>query len=126
MLVASLRETRHSITLAFSSSSSCSYSWPICSRSSRVARASSSSTLEMANPTWIRTQSPGLHASGLAGEQAHVDVAAHADDVHFGDLMDRVDPLDDLAGNRQAHIALSSGSPGASVYHWLGKRWEGT
>ncbi len=35
----------HSITLAFSSSSSCSYSAPICSSSASVARASSSSTL---------------------------------------------------------------------------------
>ena len=52
----------HSITLAFSSSSSCSYSAPICSSSSRVASASSSSTWEIAKPTWIRTQSPGSDA----------------------------------------------------------------
>jgi len=41
----------HSITLAFSSSSSCSYSAPMRSSSSRVARASSSSTAEIAKPT---------------------------------------------------------------------------
>ncbi len=41
----------HSITLAFSSASSISYSAPICSSSLSVARASASSTFESANPT---------------------------------------------------------------------------
>src|SRR5579871_5163865 len=48
----------HSIALAFSSSSSCSYSTPISPSSRSVARASCSSILESANPTWISTQSP--------------------------------------------------------------------
>src|SRR5918992_362765 len=53
----------HSITLAFSSSSSCSYSAPIASSSLRVSSASCSSTLESAKPTWMRTQSPGAASS---------------------------------------------------------------
>src|SRR4051812_38575227 len=49
---------RHSIRLALSSSSSCSYSAPMPFRRSSVACASSSSTWEIANPTWMSTQSP--------------------------------------------------------------------
>ena len=71
----------HSITLAFSSSSSCSYSAPICSSSLRVASASSSSTFEIAKPTWIRTQSPGADAAAVGVEQADVDVAPDPGDV---------------------------------------------
>ena len=44
-------------------SSSCSYSAPIATSSSCVARASSSSITEIAKPTWIRTQSPGPMSS---------------------------------------------------------------
>src|SRR5215213_5955654 len=48
----------HSIREVFSSSSSCSYSSPMPSRALSVACASFSSILDMAKPTWIRTQSP--------------------------------------------------------------------
>src|SRR4028118_1932708 len=48
----------YSIWEAFSSSSSCSYSSPICFRAFKAACASASSSLDMAKPTWMSTQSP--------------------------------------------------------------------
>src|SRR5215211_2435248 len=48
----------YSILEALSSSNSCSYSAPICSRARRAECASPSSSLDMAKPTWMSTQSP--------------------------------------------------------------------
>src|SRR5580704_4472254 len=44
-------------------SSSSPYAWPISFSEARARFASSSSILDMANPTWMRTQSPGFNGS---------------------------------------------------------------
>ena len=66
---------------------------------SRVSAASCSPILLMANPTWIRTQSPTFDGAGVAGDQADVDLAAHTVDVDDGSVLGQVDDLDQLAGD---------------------------
>ena len=83
----------HSMTLAFSSSSSCSYSAPISSSSFSVASASASSIFEIANPTWIRTQSPTRGAAVLVVEQPDADVAPDSGDVDLGEPVLLIDDL---------------------------------
>jgi hypothetical protein len=44
----------------------------------------------------------------LAVEEAHVDVAAYSCDVDFGQPIQVIDDLDDLARDRQAHARCST------------------
>ena len=57
-----------------------------------VAVASSSSTLESAKPTWIRTQSPTWIRAVLV-EEADVHGAADAGDLDLGEAIGLVDDL---------------------------------
>ena len=69
-----------------------------------VAAASSSSTFESAKPTWISTQSPGCGAVAVAIEQADVDGAHDAGDIHPGEPVRLVHELDDLTqGSRDTY-----------------------
>ena len=73
----------------------------------RVAIASSSSTCEIAKPTWIRTQSPGSGAVAVRVQEPDVDVALYPGDVDFRDAVGLVDHFKDLARYRQAHQMLA-------------------
>ena len=72
-----------------------------------MAIASSSSTCDIANPTWISTQSPGSDALAVVVEQADVDRALDAGHVDLREAVRLVDDLDDLAGDGQAHVDSS-------------------
>ncbi len=77
----------------------------------RVASASSSSTFEIAKPTWIRTQSPGPAAAAVLVEQADVDVALDAGDVDPGEPILLVDNLQNLTWDGQAHVRSPPSTP---------------
>ena len=90
------------MTLAFSSSSSVSKSWPMPCSSDSVACASSSSTFESAKPTWIRTQSP----TSAVVEEADVHRAPYTGDIDHREAIALVDDLQDAAGYGKAHRAV--------------------
>ena len=101
----------YSITLAFSSSSSCSYSAPICSSSRRVAIASSSSTFDSAEADVDQHPVARSRAAVLAVEEADVDVALDAGYVDAGEPVGLVDDLQDLARDGQAHTSTPAVDP---------------
>ena len=70
-----------------------------------VASASSSSTFERANPTWISTQSPGFALSPSESSRPTLIVAANTRHIDPGKTVGLVDELDDLPWDCQAHWA---------------------
>ena len=90
----------HVISLCSNSSSSVSYSDPICSRRRRVISASASSTIEIAKPTWISTQSPSFAPSSPPLTSATFTHPADAGDVDACEKALVIDELDYLSGYR--------------------------
>ena len=97
----------HSITLARSSVSSCSYSAPIASSSSRVARASC--LVDHGDREPDVDQDPVARTDVV--EEADVDGPPDAGYVDLGELVGLVDDFQDLAGDGQAHVDTLSSRP---------------
>ena len=97
----------HSITLAFSSSSSCSYSAPIRSSRRSVACASSSSTFDRAKPTWISTQSPGCALPPPSSRRLTLTLRRTPAISTVASRFSLVHELDHLSRNGQAHASSS-------------------